>query len=90
MSEPRGEYRYSTEDADAIANAMAFGDGLVDGNIRALRTSVKTLYTQLHKEQQARQESETQLRDEIAALRSELETQKRVIVQLMRERVIVP
>ena len=89
MSETAGEYRFSPADADAIANAMAVGDRLIDGNIKAIRTSVKTLYTQLHKEQRAREDSEALLRDEIAALRSELETQKRMIAQLMRERAVV-
>ena len=79
--------RYSEADQIAIGQAIEAGEGLIDGNIRALRTSVKTLYTQLHKEQQARQDSEAQLRDEIAALQSELHTQKRIIAQLMRERV---
>ena len=88
MSETRGTY--TPADADAIANAMAAGDtsvsGLVGANIRALRVSCKTLATQLHKEQQARADAETTLRDEIAALHSELETQRRMIAQLLRER----
>ena len=85
MSEPKGEYKFTPEDADAIANAMAYQpDGVL--SLRSLRAMVRTLTTQLHKEKAARLDSETALRDEIAALCSELETQKRMIAQLLRER----
>ena len=89
MSETVGEYRVGPANENAISNAQTAGDSLIGGNINALRVSYKTLATQLHKEQQAREASEVLLRDEIAALRSELETQKRMIAQLMRERAVV-
>ena len=88
MSETRGTY--TPADADAIANAMAAGDGLIGGNIRALRMSLKTLATQLHNEKAARLDAESGLTAELEGLREELTAQRRVIAQLMRERVAAP
>jgi hypothetical protein len=86
VSETRPEYKFTPADADAIANAMAAGDGLIDGNIRALRVSVKTLSTQLRNEKAARLDAESSLRGELEELREELATQRRVTAQMMRER----
>ena len=85
MSETRGEYRFSPDDADAIANAMAAGDGVL--SLRSLRTMVRTLTTQLNNERKARVEAEAGLRGEIELLRDELAAQRRVTAQMMRERV---
>ena len=84
MSETKDTY-YTPADADAIANAMAAEDGVL--SLHSLRSMVRTLGTHLRNEKAARLDAETLLRDEIAALYSELETQKRMIAQLMRERV---
>jgi hypothetical protein len=85
VSETRGEYRFSPADADAIANAMAC-EGDSPAHVRTLRMMVKRLTTQLHNEQAARKDGETELRGEIEALREELAQQRRVTAQMMRER----
>ena len=78
MSETKGTY-YTPADADAIANAMAYQpDGVL--SLHSLRSMVRTLTTQLHNEKKARLDAE-------ALLRAELEEQRRMTAQLMRERV---
>ena len=85
MSETKGTY-YTPADADAIANAMAYQpDGVL--SLHSLRSMVRTLTTQLHNEKKARVAAESGLTAELEGLREELGTQKRMIAQLMRERV---
>lgn len=84
MSETRGESQFSPADADAIANAMAAGDS--PAHVRTLRMMVRSLTTQFHHEQAARQDAESAMRGEIEALREELATQRRATAQMMRER----
>ena len=85
MSETKGTY-YTPADADAIANAMAYQpDGVL--SLHSLRSMVRTLTTQLNNERKARVAAESGLTAELEGLREELGTQKRMIAQLMRERV---
>ena len=85
MSETKSTY-YTPADADAIANAMAYQpDGVL--SLHSLRSMVRTLTTQLHNERKARVAAEAELTLGLDGLREELATQRRVIAQLMRERV---
>lgn len=97
MSEPKGEYKFTPEDADAIANAMAY-DGRSDTERKVDRLSQRVAYAEgqvqnlsgevrgLRRQVDDYRQEDLRTAADLAQLKDEVDGLRQWVVRLVREK----